>query len=446
VNVKPAILIVEDETGHLDALIKVFAREGLPADGASTAEEGLRKATSRHYDLILTDLIMPGMGGIDLLRALRTVSPDTEVIVMSAFGTIEIAVEAMREGAYDFITKPIKRAQVLKAARRALEKQALLAENRSLRAQLAEVTMGHEIVGSSEALRRAQSLIRQSAPTEATVLLQGESGTGKELFARTLHNLSARSKGPFVAIDCASLPASIVESELFGYERGAFTGADRAKQGRIQATDGGTLFLDEVGELDPEIQAKLLRVLQEGEVTPLAATKPTQVDVRVVAATHRNLKESVELGEFREDLYYRLNVITVRIPNLRERKSDIPLLCQHFLARFNKKNSKSIKGFTQEALQAFGAYDWPGNVRQLANVVERAVVLSHDDLVDVDDLAEDIAESKPTARSVSIPLGTPLEEAERILIQETLNLTGGNKRKAAQILGIAARTIYRKMS
>ncbi len=443
---KPAILIVEDETGHLDALIKVFAREGLPADGASTAEEGLRKATSRHYDLILTDLIMPGMGGIDLLRALRTVSPDTEVIVMSAFGTIEIAVEAMREGAYDFITKPIKRAQVLKAARRALEKQALLAENRSLRAQLAEVTMGHEIVGSSEALRRAQSLIRQSAPTEATVLLQGESGTGKELFARTLHNLSARSKGPFVAIDCASLPASIVESELFGYERGAFTGADRAKQGRIQATDGGTLFLDEVGELDPEIQAKLLRVLQEGEVTPLAATKPTQVDVRVVAATHRNLKESVELGEFREDLYYRLNVITVRIPNLRERKSDIPLLCQHFLARFNKKNSKSIKGFTQEALQAFGAYDWPGNVRQLANVVERAVVLSHDDLVDVDDLAEDIAESKPTARSVSIPLGTPLEEAERILIQETLNLTGGNKRKAAQILGIAARTIYRKMS
>ena len=408
VNVKPAILIVEDETGHLDALIKVFAREGLPADGASTAEEGLRKATSRHYDLILTDLIMPGMGGIDLLRALRTVSPDTEVIVMSAFGTIEIAVEAMREGAYDFITKPIKRAQVLKAARRALEKQALLAENRSLRAQLAEVTMGHEIVGSSEALRRAQSLIRQSAPTEATVLLQGESGTGKELFARTLHNLSARSKGPFVAIDCASLPASIVESELFGYERGAFTGADRAKQGRIQATDGGTLFLDEVGELDPEIQAKLLRVLQEGEVTPLAATKPTQVDVRVVAATHRNLKESVELGEFREDLYYRLNVITVRIPNLRERKSDIPLLCQHFLARFNKKNSKSIKGFTQEALQAFGAYDWPGNVRQLANVVERAVVLSHDDLVDVDDLAEDIAESKPTARSVSIPLWTPL--------------------------------------
>ena len=442
---KPAILIVEDETGHLDALIKVFAREGLPADRASNAEEGLRQATSRHYDLILTDLIMPGMGGIDLLRALRTVSPDTEVIVMSAFGTIEIAVEAMREGAYDFITKPIKRAQVLKAARRALEKQALLAENRSLRAQLAEVTMGHQIVGSSEALRRAQSLIRQSAPTEATVLLQGESGTGKELFARTLHNLSARSKGPFVAIDCASLPASIVESELFGYERGAFTGADRAKQGRIQATDGGTLFLDEVAELDPEIQAKLLRVLQEGEVTPLAATAPTSVDVRVVAATHRNLKESVELGEFREDLFYRLNVIKIRIPNLRERKSDIPLLCQHFLARFNKKNTKSIKGFTQEALQALEAYDWPGNVRQLANVVERAVVLSHDDLVDVDDLAEDIAESKPTARTVSIPLGTPLEEAERILIQETLNLTGGNKRKAAQILGIAARTIYRKM-
>ena len=441
----PSILIVEDEAGHLDVLTKVFARESLPTVGAATGEEALRLAGQQHFDVILTDLIMPGMSGIDLLQALGSVSPDSEVIVMSAFGTIEIAVEAMKEGAYDFITKPIKRAQILKAVRRALEKQALLAENRSLRAQLAEMGMGQSIIGNSEAIRQAQGLLRQSAPTEATVLLRGESGTGKELFARTLHDLSARRDRPFVAIDCASLPASIVESELFGYERGAFTGADKARKGRIQAADGGTLFLDEIGELDTDMQAKLLRLLQEGEITPLAANTPRKVSVRVVAATHRNLKAAIQAGEFREDLFYRLNVITVRVPALRERRSDIPLLCQHFLDRFNKKNHKQIKAFTNEALRLLGDFDWPGNVRQLANVVERAVVLSADDSVGKDDLPEEIATAEPSRRAISIPLGTSLEEAERRIIDETLELTGGNKRKAAQILGIAARTIYRKL-
>ena len=441
----PTILIVEDEAGHLDALIKVFAREKLQADAAESAEVALRMVGERYYDLIITDLIMPGMDGLDLLAALREVSPDSEVIVMSAFGTIEIAVQAMKGGAYDFITKPIKRAQILKAARRALEKQALLAENRSLKAQLAEMKLGQAIVGNSAALRQAMGLLRQTAPTEVTVLLQGESGTGKELFARSVHDLSARRDASFVTLDCASLPASIIESELFGYERGAFTGADRRKAGRILAADGGTLFLDEVGELDIDMQAKLLRVLQEGELTPLAATRPVKVDVRVVAATHRDLQAAVSVGEFREDLFYRLNVITIRVPSLRERPSDVPLLCQHFLERFNQKNHKQIRGFTSDALRALQGHEWPGNVRQLANVVERAVVLSTDDMIGKDDLPQDIAESPAPKRSVTIPLGTSLEEAERRLIQETLDLTGGNKRQAAQILGIAARTIYRKL-
>jgi two-component system, NtrC family, response regulator HydG len=443
---QPALLIVEDEAGHLDALVKVFGREGLQAEGAASAEEALRLVRERHFDLIITDLVMPGMDGLDLLRTVRDVSPDTEVIVMSAFGTIELAVEAMREGAYDFLTKPIKRAQVLKAARRALEKQALLAENRSLRAQLAEMTINDQIVGNSLAFRKALTLLRQVASSEATVLLRGESGTGKELFARSLHDLSPRREGPFIAIDCASLPRSIVESELFGYERGAFTGADRPKMGRIVTANGGTLFLDEVGELDIKVQAKLLRMLQEGEVMPLAATRPTRVDVRVVAATHRDLLAATRTGAFREDLFYRLNVITIPIPSLHERREDVPLLAQHLLARFNEKNHKHIKGFTPATLDALAAHDWPGNVRQLANVVERAVVLSTDDIIGLDDLPETIAPAAHAPRSLTIPLGTPLDEAERRIIEETLAMTQGNKRRAARILGIATRTIYRKLA
>jgi two-component system response regulator HydG len=442
---QPKILVVEDDASHLDVLVRVFARENLPVDTAPSGQAALAAAGGRYYDLIITDLIMPGMDGLELLRALRQLTPDTEVILMTAFGTIEKAVEAMREGAYDFITKPIKRAQLLKATTRALEKQALLAENRSLRAQLADMAVGQTIVGSSPSLGEALKLLRQSGPTEATVLLQGESGTGKELFARTLHSLSPRRDGPFVTIDCASLPSSIVESELFGYERGAFTGADRRRTGRIQAAHGGTLFLDEIGELGVDVQAKLLRVLQEGEVTPLAATAPVSVDVRVVAATHRDLHAAVQSGEFREDLFYRLNVITIPIPALRERRRDIPLLLQHFLARFNAKNGKNLRGFTSEVIEALSDYAWPGNVRQLANVVERAVVLSTDDLIGLDDLSPEVASSEPRRRTITIPLGSSLEAAERLIIDETLELTGGNKRQAAHILGIAPRTIYRKL-
>jgi two-component system, NtrC family, response regulator HydG len=442
---QPLILIVEDDDAHLSALTKVFARENLVTDGAGTGELALNLARQRHYDLVIADLKMPGMSGLDLLKALRTVSPGTEVIVMTAFGTIERAVEAMREGAYDFITKPVKRDQILKAARRALEKQALLAENRSLKAQLAAMSLEQRIIGNSSSLLQAMRLLRQAASSEATVLLHGESGTGKELFARTLHDLSPRREGPFVAIDCAALPKSIVEGELFGYEKGAFTGADRSKIGRLAVADGGTLFLDEIGELDIEVQAKLLRVLQEGEVMPLAATRPSKVDLRVVTATHRNLEEDVRAGVFREDLYYRLNVIPIVIPPLRERRPDIPLLCQHFLERFNARNKKAIKGFLSETLTLLGAFDWPGNVRQLANVVERAVVLSTDDYIGLDDLPSQITESERSPEAITLPIGITLKEAERRLIQETLQSTSGNKRLAAQILGIAARTIYRKM-
>ncbi|MBN1946135.1 MAG: sigma-54-dependent Fis family transcriptional regulator [Bradymonadales bacterium] len=442
---QPTILLVEDDTSHLEALVRVFAHENLATDCAHSGEEALRMVGAKQYDLIIADLMMPGMSGLDLLKAVRALSPETEVIVMTAFGTIELAVDAMRAGAYDFISKPIKRAQILKAARRALEKQALLAENRSLKAQLAALSLEQQIIGNAPSLRRAQTLLRQAAPSSATVLLQGESGTGKELFARTLHLLSPRRDGPFVAIDCAALPNSIVESELFGYERGAFTGADRRKIGRLVTAEGGTLFLDEVGELDSEIQAKLLRVLQEAEVLPLAATTPIKVDIRVVAASHRDLEAAIAAGSFREDLFYRLNVVAIPIPPLRERRDDIPLLAQHFLARFNQRNRKQIQGFTADALQTLSAYHWPGNVRQLANVVERAVVLSTDDLIGLDDLPEPIATTESVPRTISVPLGVTLKEAERRIIEETLHFTGGNKRLAAQILGIAARTIYRKL-
>ncbi|MFL5396143.1 MAG: sigma-54-dependent transcriptional regulator [Myxococcales bacterium] len=448
------LLLVDDEPANLDSLERIFAREGYKTQRAETGAAALAALRDKPADVVLTDLMMPGMSGQELLRAVKAVAPDAEVVLMTAYGTVEAAVAAMKDGAYDFLTKPLKRHAVLKSVSQALEKRRLVLENKQLRARLAGVAS--PIVGQSPALRSTLDIIRQAAPSSATVLLLGESGTGKELFARALHEHSTRAQAPFVPINCAAIPDTILESELFGYERGAFTGAVARKEGRIERAQGGTLFLDEIGELSLGVQVKLLRFLQEGEIERLGGTSPVKVDSRVVAATNRDLASAVQSGKFREDLYYRLNVIQVILPPLRERLEDIPLLADHFVGKYAAKNGKQFSGITPSALEALEAYPWPGNVRELEHAIERAVVLSSGSEIDIDALPQPVLQAArggprgpiPAAlegRTLSIPLGTTMEEIELRVIRETLRHTKGDKNLAAQLLGIAARTIYRKL-
>ena len=447
---EPLILVADDERSNLDSLSRIFAREGWRVATAESGAQALDVLRRERVAVLVTDLMMPGMSGEALLRAARTVSPETEVVLVTAYGTVETAVSAMKEGAYDFITKPVKRHLIVKTVRQAIEKAQLLAENRALRAQLAGLGLGsRNLIGTAPAFRAVLDSLRQAAPTSATVLLSGESGTGKELAARMLHDLSPRTAGPFVPVNCAAIPESILESELFGYEKGAFTGAAGRKEGRFERAHGGTLFLDEVGEMSPGVQVKLLRFLQDGIVERLGGKQPVQVDVRIVAATNKDLTGEVKAVRFREDLFYRLNVIAIRLPPLRERREDVPLLAAAFLKRLAEKNAKAITGFTPAALAALEAYGWPGNVRELEHAVERAVVLSREELIGEADLPEAVRrvqpEQQPAPGTIAISVGTPMEEVERLVIRETLRHTRGDKTLAAQLLGIAARTIYRKL-
>jgi two-component system, NtrC family, response regulator HydG len=439
------ILVADDDTGMRESLVRALRREGftvVAADDGTAALDALRRG---HVDLLVADLRMPGLDGLELLRAAKLVAPETEIVVISGHGTVEEAVEAMKEGAYDFLTKPFDRAALIRTVRQALERRTLILENRSLQRRLDELTGAGELIGQSLAIRGVLDLVRQVAPTAATVLIQGESGTGKELVARALHDLSHPRGKPFIRVNCAALPETLLESELFGYEKGAFTGAAGRKDGRFQLADGGTLLLDEVGDLSPLTQAKLLRVLQEGEFEPLGATRTVRVDVRVVAATNQDLARLVKDKRFREDLYYRLQVITMTVPPLRERSEDIPLLAQHFLRLFATKNHRELDGFTDAALRCLLDYSWPGNVRELEHAVERGVILARGRLLDVADLPEAVTQTEPAARVVSIPIGMPLDEVEQRLIDETLRQTKGDKELAAKLLGIASRTIYRKL-
>jgi two-component system response regulator HydG len=442
---RPRLLVVDDDGAAVESLREIFDREGFYVRTGASGEEGLEVLRGEDFGVVLADLRMPGMDGMDLLRAVKALRPDTEVVIMTAFGTIERAVEAMREGAYDFVTKPLKRPLVVRSVTRAYEKASLKAENQALRAELEAVTGERSLVGTSAAMRRVQDTITQVAQASTTVLIMGESGTGKELVARAIHRRSRRNRGPFVAINCAAIPVTLLESELFGHERGAFTGAFARREGRFKMADGGTLFLDEVAELDPMIQAKLLRVLQEGEFERLGGTQTLRVDVRVVASTNKNLLEMSRTGRFREDLFYRLNVISMTLPALRERSDDIPLLAQHFLSRFAEKNRKEVRTITREAMDLLIAHDWPGNVRELENTIEHAVVLSRGDTIRPEDLPDLVASDASAMQYLTIQLGTPLDEIEQQVIQQTLRLTRGNKRLAAQLLGIATRTIYRKL-
>ncbi|MFO0658987.1 MAG: sigma-54 dependent transcriptional regulator [Polyangiaceae bacterium] len=438
------LLVVDDEPSNLASLERIFVRESMRVLTAPSAKVAIELLRRHRVEVVLTDLMMPGTSGLELLRAVKEVAPDTEVVVMTAYATIETAVQAIREGAYDFVEKPLKRAVIVKSVRKAAERNALIAENRTLKQELRRLSR-RDIVGQSPALRRVIDIATQAAPSSATVLILGESGTGKELLARTIHDRSTRARAPFVAVNCAAIPETILEAELFGFERGAFTGAVARREGRFARASGGTLFLDEIGELAPQIQVKLLRVLQEGEYEPLGGN-PTRADVRIVAATNRDLRVEIEKGRFREDLFYRLNVIAITAPPLRVRREDIPLLCDHFLGIYCAKNGRPRLEIAASVMSRLHEYPWPGNVRELENTIERAVVLSRGSTITEECLPEVIMSSSVAApETLTFSVGTPLEEVELRLIRETLRHTKGDKTLAAQLLGISARTIYRKL-
>ena len=439
------ILVVDDEVELGRALSKLLTRNGYRVLAALNGEEGLKILRAEEVHLVLTDLQMPRMGGLDLLKAGKVISPSTEFVIITGHGTIETAVGAMKIGAYDFIEKPFSTSTTLNVVRKALEKQELIAENRELRRQLEAARGNHDIIGSSAPMRAAMETAQMVAPSTATIFLTGESGTGKEVFATAIHRWSERAHLPMVRVSCAALPDTLLEAELFGYEAGAFTGAVGQRKGRFEFADGGTLFLDEVGEMNPTTQVKLLRVLQEGVIERLGGNRSLEVDVRIIAATNADLEAMVAEGTFREDLYYRLNVINVELPPLRDREQDFELLANFFLHKYGAKNDKHLDGFEPAALEAMGRYAWPGNVRELENAVERAVVLSKGPLVAAEALPRSVVAGRKRFDALTIPVGTTLRDAEMALIQATLASTGGDKETAANILGIAARTIYRKL-
>jgi len=445
---EPVVLVVDDDRANLESVARIFQKEGVATLTATSGQEAMDLLRRPEVAVLVTDLMMPVMDGGELLRAARAIRPDVEVVLMTAYGTVETAVAAMKDGAYDFITKPLKRHSLVKAVQKALERRALVAENQDLKARLADLGApgGRTMVGQAPSFRALMDTIRQAAPSSATVLLVGQSGTGKELAARAIHELSARAQGPFVAVNCAALPESILEAELFGVEKGAYTGAVARREGRFERAHGGTLFLDEVGEMPLSAQVKLLRVLQEGEIERLGGTQTVKVDVRLVAATNKDLQKEVSEGRFREDLYYRLNVVEIRIPSLASRREDIPLLADFFARRYAAKNQKPVRGFAKEAMEILENYAWPGNVRELEHAVERAVVLCRGETIEPSDLPETVRKGpRGSAEQLVIPIGTPMEEIERMVIHETLRHTKGDKTLAARLLGIAARTIYRKL-
>ncbi|MBN1918312.1 MAG: sigma-54-dependent Fis family transcriptional regulator [Verrucomicrobia bacterium] len=456
------ILIVDDEENTLRGLKQGLASaEGpsaytiLTADRADKAIEVLQQhsADGTPVDVMLTDLRMPGMNGLDLMRMGQKISPHTQTIMLTAYGTVENAVEAMKLGAFNYLMKPVNLDNLELLVKQAIEARELQSENVELRRRLEEKYGFEKILGGSAPMQRVFESIRQLAPTKANVLILGESGTGKELIANAIHANSPRSAGPFVPVHCAALAKTLLESELFGHERGAFTGAVASKPGRLERANGGTLFLDEISEIDLDIQVKLLRVLETWQFERVGGLKPIHVDVRLIAATNRDLGEQVKAGAFREDLYYRLNVVSITVPPLRERRDDIPILIEAFVAEFAAANRKKVSGIAPDALDALVAYDWPGNVRELRNVIESLIVLTRSPHITLDVLPAQFRTGPSAAGargaasgSVLLPAGTSLQEAERLLIEEGLRKTGGNVSQAATLLGISRRTLHRKIN
>ncbi len=437
-----SILLIDDEADALDAYAQALASERYRVDAAARPTEALAKAQCRTYDAAVLDLKMPDMSGLEVLRALRKLDAELAVVVVTGYATIETAVEAMKEGASDYLTKPFTPDELRLALRRALERQELLRENRELRARLAASPSTAGMIGDSEAMREVRRLVARVAESDATVLIYGETGTGKELVARELHAESGRAGEPFITVDCAAVPAELLESEFFGHEKGAFTGAIRRRRGSFELAHGGTLFLDEIGNMGLDLQAKLLRALQEREIQPIGSERKVPVDVRLVAATNRNLREATRQGGFREDLYYRLNVIPISLPPLRARRDDIPALVDHFVARYASKLGKRMQGIDGEALKILLAYDWPGNVRELQSAVERAVTLADRDALDVDAFRHLVDVPGEPRRSGDLP---SLGQVEKDYIIEVLQATRWNRKEASRILGISTVTLWRKL-
>ena len=445
-NVGP-VLVVDDELEMRTLLQDVLQDEGLRVTVAANGSEALKQLGEEYYAVVLTDLRMQEMQGIDLLREIKRTYPDINVIVMTAFGSVDTAIEAMKEGAYDYLTKPVKNEELLRVTNRAVREAALRREVTLLRREVLKEYSFHQILGKSKPMREIFDLIRRIADSVTNVLITGESGTGKELVAKAIHYNSDRRDAPFVPVNCAAIPDLLLESELFGHLKGAFTDAKADKRGLFEEAQKGTLFLDEISELPVMLQSKLLRAIQEREVRRVGATRSVSVDVRIIAATNVNLAEAIKAKQFREDLYYRLNVIEMRLPPLRERKEDIPLLVEAFLRRCAETRRKGVKGMTESALALLIDYQWPGNVRELENVIERAVTLTLQDQIISDDLPSTIQGTRGDRRLIdeATERTRSLGEVEHEYILRIMDKTGGNKYQAAQILGIDRKTLYRKL-
>lgn len=442
-----AILVVDDDPEMTTVLQEVLSEEGWEIETAGDGEEALTKLHQREYALLLTDLRMPRMAGLTLMEQAKLLYPDIQVIVITAFGTIDSAIEAMKQGAYDYITKPFHLEEMLLTIRKALKERALHREVLRLRQEIEQTYEFANIIGKSRVMQTLFTQMQRVAQSAANVLITGESGTGKELVAKAIHYHSDRKQGPFVAVNCGAIPEELLESELFGYERGAFTGAQREKVGLFEAADQGSLFLDEISEMPAALQVKLLRAIQEKEIRRVGATQTRRVDVRIIAATHRDLLAEVKEGRFREDLYYRLHVLPLHVPPLRERPEDIPLLANHFLKKFAEVNGKPVQGISEPALKILMEYSWPGNVRELENVMERAVILGRFEVITPADLPEVLVAHQP--EYVLLDRGgrrrMTLEELEREYILQVLEEVKGNKQQAAERLGIDRKTLYRRL-
>jgi two-component system response regulator HydG len=442
------VLIIDDEKAHAEAVAESLERQDYECVVATTGSAGARKIEDEDWDVILTDLKMPDMDGLEIVRRAKQEQPDAEVVVITGHGDVKTAVEAMQRGAVNYLQKPVNLAELRAVVERAAERLQLRRANRELKRQLEEKFGFEGLIGNSPRLLEVLNKLKSIAPTSATVLIQGETGTGKELVARAIHLNSPRKNKPFVAMNCSALNENLLDDEMFGHEPGAFTGADKLRKGRFEHANGGTLFLDEIGDMPLSLQAKLLRVLENGEVFRIGSNEPIRVNVRLISATHKDLDTAVKASEFRQDLYFRLKVVTIRLPTLRERREDIGLLAAHFIKEFNQRHGKHVKGIAEPLRKVLTAYDWPGNVRELRNLVESMVVQDSDGVLDLDDLqdADSLRRLLPAEAQAAGPnnlVGRPLTEVERYYIEQALQLTEGNREEASRMLGIGERTLYR---
>jgi len=444
------VLVVDDDAPHAEAVAESLERVGYECVVATSGRDALRMIEEQTFDIVVTDLIMDEVGGLEVLAKAKRELPDAEVVILTGHSTIKTAVTAMQAGATTYLTKPLDIGELRTVADKVSQSQRLARSNLELQRQLNERFGFEGVIGNSPAMHAVVARLRQIAPTSATVLISGESGTGKELVAKALHNNSPRRYKPFVPLNCAALSENILESELFGHVKGAFTGADRERKGWFEHANGGTLFLDEVGDIPLTTQVKLLRALESGEIVRVGTNEPITVNVRLISATNRDLNEAIEKGTFRQDLYHRLKVISVKLPPLRQRREDIPLLIDHFLKDFNASHGKSVTSITPAARKVLMAHSWPGNVRELRNTIESMVVIDADGVLDVDDLTEDLQAVAPASSNAGqggAPslVGRPLEEIDKFYIAETLKMTNGNREEAAKVLGIGERTLYRRI-